>query len=85
MEFDDRTIEQALFKLQIIAEERNRILEKLKEALLNDDYTKVKEFANQLCQIRRAFMKVIEFLRVSTKIKELKIEEGCQGRKKPTH
>ncbi len=51
MEFDDRTIEQALFKLQIIAEERNRILEKLKEALLNDDYTKVKEFANQLCGI----------------------------------
>ncbi len=46
---NDPTINEGLDQILIIAKERTKVLENLKDALLKDDISLIKTFASEIC------------------------------------
>ena len=53
MEFNKKIIEEGLNQVLAIARARTRILELLKQALIDNDDNKIKDYARQLCGLNK--------------------------------
>ena len=49
MEFNDRIIEEGLRQILIIAQDRSIMLEKLKQALIENNSNKIIAYSRQIC------------------------------------
>ena len=66
MDFDDRMIQDGLSIVSNIANERNKTLELLKQALIGNDDIKIKHYARQICGINDESCRISESINTRT-------------------